>query len=140
MKLVLISPRGKKNTVIWDKLKTYINDRIKPIVVLMAEAAGHKVLYLPPHHSDLQPIELVWANVKGTVGRQYTTNTTFKTVLTRLKKAFDELDTITVRGCINKANKHLDELREHIVQQEDNDEAAGIESNESDSDSDLENE
>ena len=106
----------------------------------MAEAAGHKVLYSPPHHSDLQPIELVWANVKGTVGRQYTTNTTFKTVLTRLKKAFDELDTITVWGCINKANKHLDELREHIVQQEDNDEAAGIESNESDSDSDLENE
>ena len=46
--------------------------------------------------------------------------------LTRLKKAFDELDTITVRGCINKANKHLDELREHIVQQEDNDEASGI--------------
>ena len=57
-------------------------------------------------------------------GRQYTTNTTFKTVLTRLKKAFDELDSITVQGCINKANKHLDELREHIMQQEDNNEAA----------------
>ena len=127
-------------TVIWDKLKKYVDDHIKPTIVSMAEAAGHKVVFLPPHHSDLQPIKLVWANVKGTVGRQYTTHTTFKTVLTRLKKAFDELDTSTVRGCINKANQHLDELREHIVQQEDNDEAAGIKDDESDSNSDSEDE
>ena len=127
-------------SVIWDKLKKYIDDNVKPIVVSMAEAAGHRVVFSPPHHSDLQPIELVWANVKGTVGRQYTTNTTFKTVLTRLKKAFDELSTNTVRGCINTANRHLYELREHIVQQEDIDEATGIEDDESDSDSDLENE
>ena len=84
--------------VIWDKLKKYVDDHIKPTIVSMAEAAGHKVVFSPPHHSDLQPIELVWANVKGTVGWQYTTHTTFKTVLTRLKKAFDELDTSTVQG------------------------------------------
>ena len=79
--------------------------------------------------------------MKGTVGWQYTTKTTFKTVLTRLKTAFDELDKNTVWGCICKANRHLDELREHIVQQEENDEAADIKENdESYSNSDSEDE
>ena len=73
-------------------------------------------------------------------GWQYTTHTTFKTVLTRLKRAFDELDTSTVQGCINKANQHLYELREHIVQQEDNNEAVGIKDDESNSNSDSEDE
>ena len=68
-------------SIIWHKLKKYVDDRVKPIVVLMAEAEGHKILFSPPHHSDLQPIELVWANVKRNLGRQYTTNTSFKTVL-----------------------------------------------------------
>ena len=50
-------------SVIWDKLKKYINDHIKPIVVSMAEAPGHTVVFLTPHHSDLQPIKLVWSAI-----------------------------------------------------------------------------
>ncbi|XP_055904959.1 uncharacterized protein LOC129940597 [Eupeodes corollae] len=33
----------------------------------MAQAAGHEVLRLPPYHCELNPIELVWAQVKGFV-------------------------------------------------------------------------
>ena len=126
-------------SVIWGRLKKHIEKNIKPIIVTMAEEAGHMVVWSPPHHSDLQPIELIWANVKGAVGRQYTTDTTFKDVLVRLKQAFDELRTETVRGCIRKANKHLGELLEHIQKQEqaeeedDNDEN---DENDSSSDSD----
>jgi len=57
----------------------------------------------------------VWAIVKGEVGRQYTTETTFKQVLVRLKDAFDKLQPHTVQGCINKANKNLAALHRHVV-------------------------
>ena len=30
--------------------------------------AGHSVLRLPPYHVDLNPIELVWSDIKGRVG------------------------------------------------------------------------
>ena len=102
-------------SVIWQRLQKHIEGNIKPTVVAMAEERGHQVVWSPPHHSDLQPIELVWANVKGTVGRQYTTETSFKDVLHRLETAFHNLKTQTVRGCIRKANKHLDDLLVHIL-------------------------
>ena len=31
---------------------------------------GHEVLRLPPYHCDLNPIELIWSQVKGTVARR----------------------------------------------------------------------
>ena len=111
------SPNEMKSQL-WGRLKKHIQDNIKPVIVMMAEEEGHEVLFSPPHHSDLQPIELVWANVKGAVGRQYTTETTFKDVLCRLKVAFNELKAESVRGCIRKANKHLEELLQHVIQLE----------------------
>jgi len=41
-------------------------------------------------------IELVWANVKGQVGRQYTTDMTFKDVKDHLPKAFKDFSSHTV--------------------------------------------
>jgi len=114
---VPLDPADLKS-VIWDRLRKHVEENIKPVIVSMAEASGHEVVWSPPHHSDLQPIELVWANVKGTVGRQHTTDTTFKDVLVRLKQAFEDVDANSVRGCVRKANKHLGELLEHILQQE----------------------
>ena len=37
---------------------------------------GHDVLHLPPYHCESNPIEMVWGDVKGYVGRE---NNTFKT-------------------------------------------------------------
>lgn len=37
---------------------------------------GHDVLRLPPYHCEFNPIEMVWGDVKGYVGRE---NNTFKT-------------------------------------------------------------
>ena len=81
----------------------------------MAEEPGYTVMWFPPHNSDLQPIELVWANVKGTVGRQSTTNTTLADVKSSLNYAFATLDTKTLAGCIKKANKILVGLLDHIM-------------------------
>ncbi|KAG9408508.1 hypothetical protein AC1031_022126 [Aphanomyces cochlioides] len=55
---------------LWSRLAPVVA-ATKTAVVTIAEAAGHEIVFTPPHHSDLQPIELVWANVKGQVGRQY---------------------------------------------------------------------
>jgi transposase len=101
--------------MLWPKLSEYVRKNIKPVVVSMAAARGHEVLFSPPHYSDLQPIEIVWAIVKGVVGRQYTTETTFQQVRERLEKAFQDLLPKTVQGCINKANSHLKRLYTHIT-------------------------
>ena len=119
--------RGKKKgmthendmkSVLWGRVKSFIQEHVKPIIVSVAEEAGLTVVWSPPHHSDLQPIELVWANIKGTVGRQYTTEMTFKDVKTRLIAAFIQLQSKTVSGCIRKADNHLQNLLEHILAME----------------------
>ena len=91
-------------TVIWGRMKLYISDHVKPVVIYMAAEAGHTVIWSPIKHSDLQTIEMVWTNVKGTVGRQYTKTTTLGGVQSRPNSAFVKLYTKTVAGCINKSN------------------------------------
>ena len=105
--------------VIWQLLRRYIRDNIPPVIVKMASDAGHELLYSPPHYSDLQPIELVWAIIKGEVGRQYTTETTFSDVLIRLQKAIGNLNSRSIQGCINKANNNLKSLRKDLETIED---------------------
>jgi len=100
--------------IIWELVSKHVAANINPIIVQMALDEGHGVVFSPPHHSDLQPIEIVWAVVKGKVGRHYTTDTNFKYFFGRLRDAFNELQSSTVAGCIRNANKHLDELWEHI--------------------------
>jgi transposase len=73
------------------KLKQQVIPKIKPYIVEIAESRGHKVLFQPPHHSDLQAIELIWANVKGEVARKYDNATTFKQVEERLLDAFTKV-------------------------------------------------
>ena len=66
----------------------------------MAEEAGHTVMQSPLHDSDFQPIELVWSNVKVTVGRKYTTTITLADVSSRLNSDFAILDTNILAGCV----------------------------------------
>jgi hypothetical protein len=72
---VAFSPRS---TVLMLKamVREYIKTHEKPEIVRAAEAEGHEVLFTPPHHSDFQPIEYLWACVKGRVARKYTTRGT----------------------------------------------------------------
>ena len=101
-------------STLWYKVKAFIEKNVHPVICQMAIDRGHQVIFSPPHHSDLQPIELVWANVKGSVGRKYTTETTMQDVLKRINEAFLNLKSKTVDGCIRKANKHLMDLYDHI--------------------------
>ena len=120
--------------VLWEKLREHNRSYVIPLVKTMALDHGHEVIYSPPHHSDLQLIELVWTIMKGEVGWQYTTNTTFAQVLECLNSPFENLQSKTFQGCINKANSHLQKLYEHIQALEDTDE---FEEEESDGESDV---
>ncbi|DAZ98206.1 TPA: hypothetical protein N0F65_005338 [Lagenidium giganteum] len=77
--------------MVWTKLSTYIAEHVKPEIVQMANDNDHEVVFTPPYHSDLQPIEMVWAIVIGECGRAYTNNTTFAEVKENLLRAFAAL-------------------------------------------------
>jgi hypothetical protein len=71
----------------------------------LADEGGHTVLFTPAYHSDLQPIELVWALVKGNVGRQYSNETTLDIVYQRLMHEFNQLEDSghhSIKGMIEK--------------------------------------
>jgi transposase len=49
-------------------VKQFIDNNVPIEIKRLAEEGGHTVLFTPAYHSDLQPIELVWALAKGNVG------------------------------------------------------------------------
>ncbi len=61
-------------------LRNWQNENFLSEIVQLAAAQGHKVLFTPPHFNDLQPIELVWARIKGAVARIYTKKTTLNDI------------------------------------------------------------
>ena len=58
------------------KAKEHFKSVEKFVVQVLAEAEGHRFLFTPPCHSDFQTIELLWAKLKGNIGRQHTSTTT----------------------------------------------------------------
>ena len=57
---------------IWRLVKHHRPRHSEYVCDEMASLHGHRVLRLPPYHSELNPIELVWGQVKGYVSRNNT--------------------------------------------------------------------
>jgi hypothetical protein len=87
-------------------VKDYIASQEKIEIVRLAELEGHtRVELTPPYHSDFQPIEIVWALIKGNVGGQYDINTTLTIVYNHLMHEFDsvlETGHASIGGMIKK--------------------------------------
>lgn len=82
----------------------------------LAKAVGVEVLRLPPYHCELNPIELVWADVKGYVARK---NTTFKMadVKKLLQEALGNISAEKWQNCIShviKEESKLDRLDNNV--------------------------
>jgi hypothetical protein len=126
------------------QVRQYIEQHEKPEIIRLAELAGHKVLFTPPYHSDLQPIELAWAYVKGKVGRQYSNGTTLEMVHQRLLDAFRELegDHSAVAGMIRTCTELAQKFHSEIALEEELDDADSdveqLESDEEDEDDQIE--
>ncbi|RHY30833.1 hypothetical protein DYB32_003987 [Aphanomyces invadans] len=103
---------------IWARFKPVLSARVEPMVVTMARDRGHDVLFTPPHHSDLQPIEMVRAKAKGDVGVQYKVDTTFANVRARLDDAFKQLPSAMICNCIRHCEKLVDNIYELLLARE----------------------
>ena len=133
-------PFAAKDTVatLRKKLKAYV-DTVEPEVVQLAKQQGHEVLYTPPYHCDLQPIEMVWSQVKGEVGRQYDLSTTMTIVKQRLEAAFEHLNADTT-GRIENLYAHVRKIEKEYMEADDNEEYSNSEDDAASdmSDSDVE--
>ena len=81
----------------------------KPMVEIFAEEKGHKVLFLPVHHPELNPIELVWATVKNYCGAVFSNSTSFKEQRQHLEASFKK--DITPEYC-TKVYEHVQKIEE----------------------------
>ena len=59
---------------------------------------GHTVARLPPYHCDLNPIELIWGDLKGFIARE---NHTFKAkdVKSLIDEGFSKIDPLRWQNC-----------------------------------------
>ena len=89
-------------------LKQWQESNIKSHIVTIAEQEGHRVLFTPPHYSDLQPIEMEWASIKIGVAEQYNRNTTLKDVRNRLEEQFDLLLNDHGQNAVSNVIDHVD--------------------------------
>jgi transposase len=111
------------------ELKAMVREHIKLHekieIVRLSEEAGHKVLFTPPYHSDLQPIELIWAHIKDRVARKYSRASTLALVFERLQLEFQELSTNgeeTVNSAIEHCVKVAHDFYDRMEQDDDEDE------------------
>jgi transposase len=81
----------------------------KPMVEIFAEEKGHKLLFLPVHHPELNPIELVWAQVKHYCGTVFSNSTSFKEQRQHLEESFSK--DITPEYC-TKVYEHVQRMEE----------------------------
>jgi transposase len=89
--------------------------------VRLAEEQGHKVLFTPPYHSDLQPIELTWAWIRGKFGTQHSVGTTLALVHERLLHEFEMLEESghgAIQGMINKCVRIAKTFYDDIPEEE----------------------
>ena len=80
-----------------------------PLVQKMAEQQGHKVLLLPVHHPELNPIETIWAIVKNECGKLLRQGIQFKEVREHLEAAFYHITPETCQGLYDKIQEKEDE-------------------------------
>jgi len=81
----------------------------KPMVEIVAEEKGHKVLFLPVHHPELHPLELVWATVKNYCGAVFSNSTSFTEQRQHLEASFKK--DITPEYC-TKVYEHVQKIEE----------------------------
>lgn len=106
------------HSIYWDTdwLKPKLKDKminnmdLTPVVQKEAKKRGHRLLVLPVHHPELNPIELVWAIVKNKCAKKLRNGMSFKDVLRNLQ---DEFDHFPQETCEN-LYRHVEEKEEEF--------------------------
>jgi transposase len=68
---------------------------------------GHEVLRLPPYHCEFNPIELIWGDLKGYIGRE---NSTFKLndVKHLIQKGLSQIDKLKWLNACNHVKNNIE--------------------------------
>lgn len=89
----------------------------------LAHSHGHKVLRLPPYHCHLNPIELIWSQVRYHVTQHNSNaNQTMSRVEELSKQAFENITADNWRSCIGYTNQieteyiRKDEAMNHLYE------------------------
>ncbi|XP_048250644.1 uncharacterized protein LOC125378733 [Haliotis rufescens] len=94
--------KAKKN----DYYQMVLQNKPPPSYLIdnMLREHGHEVLRLPPYHCDLNPIELIWGDLKNMVARQ---NKTFKLADVKqiVLKGMGEIKDVRWANCVQHVIK-----------------------------------
>jgi hypothetical protein len=83
----------------------------KPLLQLVIEKAGHKCLFLPKFHCELNPIEMVWGQTKRS--KSWTDILYCKSVITQFANCFSGFRELT-DGTFSCAKKLVPESLDHV--------------------------
>jgi transposase len=131
------------------KVKEYIEKNEVSAVIELARAGEikHKILFTPPYHSDLQPVELLWAKIKGNVARLYSNGRTIEELKEQLDAEFKsaslstEKASASIQGMIEATAKLTKKFWDEIPQgDEDEEDPQGPDDESSASESDSSDE
>ena len=79
--------------------KIHRAEKTSKVIDNKAERYRHEVLRLPPHHCDMNAIELIWANEKNFVVRE-NNEMTMQSVETLLRKRTEEIIAEICKNCV----------------------------------------
>lgn len=82
----------------------------------IARSRGHEVLRLPPYHCNLNPIELIWAQVKTEIKKKNSnSDQTLKRIENLTKTAINNVSPENWRKCIRHTKEIEDKYRKNDV-------------------------
>lgn len=82
----------------------------------MASKQGHEVLRLPPYHCQLNPIELIWAQVKDDVQKKNSNSSQKLPVIKELtEKVIDKVTAENWQKCMAHTRKVEEEFRRNDI-------------------------
>ncbi len=74
----------------------------------MLRPLGHSIIWTPPFVPEVQPIELIWAYVKGLVASQYTLHRSIETTRQQTDDAFDTITAAMIQKRIKHCHAWID--------------------------------
>ena len=98
-----------------EDLKTVVKDHIEShpsnttLVKEIMQVKKHELLYTVPYESWMQPIEMVWAQVKQKVARQAERGRKWQETQRQTRVALSNMDAIACTNIINSTHKLMDE-------------------------------
>jgi hypothetical protein len=100
----------------------------------IATAHGHLLYYTPPYHPELQPIELIWVNIKGHVAEEPADN--MAELRLRIEAGFNRLTSDTWTDAYKHAQQYEQKylaLADQCMLASDNDDESEADDDEEDS-------